>query len=153
MTETSLSKLRRYAYWLDSGIRIPGIGWRIGFDSLLGLIPGVGDAIGAALGGWVMVEAVRARVRPATMARMLFNLALDATVGAIPLAGDLFDFAWKANQRNLALLERHQLDPARAGRADRGFVTLLVAAMAVICVVPIVGGIYLAAWLLGLLFG
>lgn len=153
MSETSLTRLRRYAYWLDSGIPIPGLRWRIGLDSILGLVPGVGDAAGAVLGGWVLVEAVRLGVRPATLARMLVNLTLDSTVGAIPVLGDLFDFVWKANARNIVLLDRHQHDPVKAGRADRVFVALLVVAIAVICVVPVVGGIYLAGKLLGMLFG
>ena len=150
---TSLARLRRYADWLDSGIRIPVLGWRIGLESILGLIPGVGDATGAILGGWVVVEAVRGGARPATLIRMLSNLALDAIAGAVPLAGDLFDFVWKANSRNIALLERHQYDPVKAGRADRGFVAVLVIVTAVVCVVPVIGGIYLAARLLGWLAG
>lgn len=150
---TSLARLRRYADWLDSGIRIPVLGWRIGLESILGLIPGVGDATGAILGGWVVVEAVRGGARPATLVRMLLNLALDATAGAVPLVGDLFDFVWKANSRNIALLERHQYDPVKAGRADRGFVAVLVVVTAVVCVVPVIGGIYLAAKLLGWLAG
>ena len=153
MPETSLARLRQYAYWLDSGIQIPVLGWRIGLESILGLIPGVGDATGAILGGWVLIEAVRRGARPATLVRMLINLALDATAGAIPLVGDLFDFVWKANARNIALLDRHQNDPVKAGRADRGFVAVLVIATAVVCVVPVVGGIYLAAKLLGWLAG
>ena len=150
---TSLARLRRYADWLDSGIRIPVLGWRIGLESILGLIPGVGDATGAILGGWVVVEAVRGGARPATLIRMLSNLALDAIAGAVPLAGDLFDFVWKANSRNIALLERHQHDPVKAGRADRGFVAILVIMTAVVCVVPVIGGIYLAARLLSWLAG
>jgi len=150
---TSLARLRRYADWLDSGIRIPVLGWRIGLESILGLVPGVGDATGAILGGWVVAEAVRAGARPATLIRMLINLALDAMVGAVPLVGDLFDFVWKANSRNIALLERHQHDPVKAGRADRGFVAVLVIVTAVVCVVPVIGGIYLAARLLGWLAG
>ncbi|HJR34694.1 MAG TPA: DUF4112 domain-containing protein [Gemmatimonadales bacterium] len=153
MSGTSLERLRRYADWLDSGIRIPVLGWRIGLESILGLVPGVGDATGAILGGWVVVEAVRGGARPATLIRMLMNLALDAIAGAVPLVGDLFDFVWKANSRNIALLERHQQDPVRAGRADRGFVAVLVIVTAVVCVVPVIGGIYLASRLLGWLAG
>jgi hypothetical protein len=150
---TSLARLRRYADWLDSGIRIPVLGWRIGLESILGLVPGVGDATGAILGGWVVVEAIRGGARPATLIRMLINLALDAIAGAVPLVGDLFDFVWKANSRNIALLERHQNDPVKAGRTDRGFVAVLVIVTAVVCVVPVIGGIYLAARLLGWLAG
>lgn len=152
MSETSLARLRRYAYWLDSGIPLPGLPWRIGFDSLLGLVPGVGDATGALLGGWILIEAARLKVSAATLARLFLNLALDATVGSIPLLGDLFDFVWKSNQRNLAILERHQHDPARAGRADRVFVAVLLVALALICVVPVVVGVFLAGKLFGIFF-
>ncbi len=143
MNDTSLARLRRYAYWLDSGIRIPGLRWRIGLDSILGLVPGIGDTAGAVLGGWVFVEALRIGVPAPTLARMLVNLALDSTVGAVPVLGDLFDFVWKANVRNIALLERHQHDRVRASKADRVFVVALVAATAVICLVPIAGVVYL----------
>jgi hypothetical protein len=150
VNDSSLARLRRYAYWLDSGIRIPGLRWRIGLDSILGLVPGVGDTAGAVLGGWVFVEALRLGVPAPTLARMLVNLALDSTVGAVPVLGDLFDFVWKANIRNIALLERHQHDRVRARKADRLFVAVLVAATAVICLVPIMGAIYLV---MKLLFG
>ncbi len=143
VNDTSLARLRRYAYWLDSGIRIPGLRWRIGLDSILGLVPGIGDTAGAVLGGWVFVEALRIGVPAPTLARMLVNLALDSTVGAVPVLGDLFDFVWKANVRNIALLERHQHDRVRARKADRVFVAALVAATAVICLVPIAGVAYL----------
>jgi len=145
---TSLARLRRYADWLDSGIQIPGLGWRIGFDAILGLVPGVGDTAGAVLGGWVCVEALRMGVSAPTLARMLLNLALDSTVGAVPVLGDLFDFVWKANVRNIELLERHQGDPVRARRSDRVFVAALALATAVVCLVPIALGIYLMLRLL-----
>ena len=148
MSHTSLARLRRYADWLDAGIRIPGLGWRIGVDSLLGLLPGIGDTAGAVLGSWVFVEALRMRVAPPTLARMLLNLALDSTVGAIPILGDLFDFVWKANLRNVALLERHQHDPVRAGRSDLVFVTALAIVTGLVCMVPVVVGTYLILKLL-----
>ena len=148
MSHTSLARLRRYADWLDSGIEIPGLGWRIGLDSILGLVPGVGDTAGALLGSWVFVEALRMKVTAPTLVRMLLNLALDATVGAIPVLGDLFDFVWKANVRNVELLERHQHDPVRAGRLDRVFVAALAVVTAGVCLVPVV----LVVYLMGKLF-
>jgi len=143
VSDTSLARLRRYAYWLDSGIRVPGLGWRIGLDSILGLVPGVGDTAGAVLGGWVFIEALRMGVPAHTLARMLINLALDSTVGAVPVLGDLFDFVWKANVRNIELLERHQHDPARAKRLDRLFVVALAVGTAAVCLAPVVVGVYL----------
>lgn len=153
MSDTSLVRLRRYAEWLDEGIRIPVLGWRIGFDAILGLIPGVGDAAGAVLGGWVVLEAARLRVPAPTMVRMLLNLALDASIGALPLLGDLLDFVWKANTRNLALLERHRRDPHTARRTDTAVVLGLAAVLLAICAATIVGGLYLAVRLLGMLLG
>jgi uncharacterized protein DUF4112 len=148
VSHTSLARLRRYANWLDSGIEIPGLGWRIGLDSILGLVPGVGDTAGALLGSWVFVEALRMRVAAPTLVRILLNLALDATVGAIPVVGDLFDFVWKANIRNVQLLERHLHDPVRAGTLDRVFVAALAIVTAGVCLVPVVLAVYLVGRLL-----
>src|SRR3989442_13733759 len=92
-----LARLRRFAYWLDV----------IGLDPILGLIPGAGDAAGAVLAAWILVEAFRMGVSRATLLRMAGNVALDAGLGAIPILGDIFDFAWQANLRNVTLLERH----------------------------------------------
>jgi hypothetical protein len=122
----SLAAVAQFAYWLDAGIRIPGTNLRFGLDPLLGLIPGAGDAAGAVLAGWILVEAVRLGASRATVLRIAGNVALDAGLGAVPLLGDLFDFAWKANLRNVALLERHLAAPARAERADRSFVVLVI---------------------------
>ena len=78
-----------------------------------------------------------------TLARMLLNLALDATVGAVPALGDLFDFVWKANIRNIELLERHLHDPVRAGTLDRVFLAAVAVAAGVVCLVPVVAGVWL----------
>lgn len=120
-------------------------------ESLLGLFPGFGDAAGAALGGWIFLEAVRRGAKTATLVRMAANLAIDTLVGAIPVLGDLFDFAWKANLRNMALLERMAAEPSAAHRADRRFVALLTVAIVVICAAPILGGLALLLHILSLL--
>jgi len=83
---------------------IPGLGRRIGIDALLGVVPVVGDVAGGALGGWIVYEAWRLGAPPRLIAKMLANLAVDTGVGAIPIAGDIFDAAWKANRRNAELL-------------------------------------------------
>ena len=106
---------------MDAGIRIPGTSLRFGLDPILGLIPGGGDAVGAVLAGWILVEAIRMGASRATVLRIAGNVALDAGVGVIPFIGDIFDFAWKANLRNVALLERHLAQAAvgqHAGRVD-----------------------------------
>lgn len=87
--------------------RIPGTGIRFGLDALLGLIPGIGDFLGMLLGLAVVLEGVRQRIPRAVLVRMLFNLWIDGTVGSIPLVGDAWDFWFKANRRNLRLLEKY----------------------------------------------
>jgi C4-dicarboxylate transporter len=114
MTDTrSLERLRTIARLLDARFGIPGTGLRFGLDSLLGLVPGLGDAATALVSLYIVAEAHRLGVRPVTLARMGWNVALDLGLGAVPVLGDLFDFFWKSNLRNIALLER---DLARRDR-------------------------------------
>ena len=131
---------------MDAGIRVPGTNLRFGLDPILGLIPGVGDAAGAVLAGWILVEAIRLGASRATLIRIAGNLALDAVVGAVPVLGDIFDFAWKANLRNVALLERHLAAPERAARADRSFVFIVLFSMLAMAVGLLVLGILLTRW-------
>jgi hypothetical protein len=112
------------------------------------LIPGVGDAAGAVLAGWILIEAVRLGASRATLVRIAGNVALDAGLGAVPLLGDIFDFAWKANLRNVALLERHLTAPARAERADRLFVLLVISGVFVMVIGLLALGSLLALWML-----
>jgi hypothetical protein len=107
VTDVRFVALQRFAEWLDAGFRIPGTRIRFGIDPLLGLIPGLGDIAGAVLAGWIFVEAIRLGASRGTLLRIAGNIAIDALVGAIPVLGDVFDVAWKANLRNVALLERH----------------------------------------------
>ena len=117
------------ARWLDDRF----------LDPLLGFfVPGVGDGLGSALGLYVVVVAFRRKLPLVTISRMLVNLGVDALVGAVPIAGDLFDVAWKANRRNVRLLrERHEARQATAGDWLRvaGAFALLAAAVAVPVVV------------------
>jgi uncharacterized protein DUF4112 len=142
----SFDAVSRFAYWLDAGIRVPGTNLRFGLDPIIGLIPGAGDAAGAVLAGWILVEAIRLGASRATMIRIAGNVALDATVGAVPLIGDIFDFAWKANLRNVAILERHLAAPGRAQRADRWFVLLVIFAVLAMALGLLVLGILLTRW-------
>lgn len=131
---------------MDEGLRIPGTQRRIGLDPILGLVPGVGDAAGAILAAAILIEAVRRDITRFALVRMAANVALDALFGAVPVVGDLFDAAWKANLRNLALLERHIAAPAQAKRADRFFVLGVAAALLVLCIGMMVGGALLGVW-------
>lgn len=107
--------LRRLAWLLDESIPLPG-GFRIGVDGLIGLIPVVGDVIGAVLSGGLMVEARRLGAPWSVLARMSFNVTLEALVGMVPFVGDLFDLGFKANIRNLRILADWLEAPDKAGR-------------------------------------
>jgi hypothetical protein len=144
----SFTAVSKFAYWLDAGFRIPGTNLRFGLDPLLGLIPGGGDAAGAVLAGWILVEAVRMGASRVTLLRIAGNVALDAALGAVPFIGDIFDFAWKANLRNVALLDRHLAAPVRAERADRFFVALVIFGLSVGAVGLLALGSLLTLWML-----
>lgn len=101
-----LRRLDRFANVLDASIPVPFLRTRIGIDGLIGLVPGIGDAATGALSLYLIAEAWRLGVPVTTILRMLGNVGVDTVIGAIPLVGDLFDFAYKANLRNVELLRR-----------------------------------------------
>lgn len=138
-----LAGLGRLADLLDNALPVPGTSYRIGLDPLLGLIPGLGDLVSPLFTAAILLHAREMGVPKVVQARMLINAALDALVGAVPLAGDLFDFAWKANRRNLELLELHAREERSASAADWAFVVLMIALVAVAAAVPFL----LLAWL------
>ncbi|MEJ0034663.1 MAG: DUF4112 domain-containing protein [Gammaproteobacteria bacterium] len=111
--------LRRYsviAKLLDAQFRVPLTRWRFGLDGLLGLVPGAGDIATALVGGYGLVVAYQLGAPASIHMRMALNLLLDAGIGTIPIAGDLFDFAFKANIRNQRLLTTWLERKARARR-------------------------------------
>ena len=123
--ERRVERLRRVGWMLDSTFKVPGTGIRFGLDSLIGLVPGLGDLIGGALSLYIIAESARLGVPRGLLLRMGWNVALDTFVGEVPILGDLFDVAWKANMRNLALLEGHLQQPVASARSSRGFVVVL----------------------------
>jgi uncharacterized protein DUF4112 len=146
-------RVQTLAKLLDNSISIPGTDWKIGFDAIVGLIPGIGDLIGAVLSSYIVLEAARADIPAFTLARMLLNVGIDTLAGAVPALGDVFDAAWKANMKNAALLERHLVARGDAGRRRRGAVGAIL--LAVIVLVLILGaglalGIYAGRLLWGL---
>lgn len=113
--EIALQRVARLAYWLDDRFRIPGTRRRLGFDGLLGLVPGIGDTATALIASYIVLEAARLGVPRTMLARMLANVGIDFVLGLVPLVGDLADLAWKANRRNARMLRDHLL--ARRGAA------------------------------------
>ncbi|MEK6260353.1 MAG: DUF4112 domain-containing protein [Planctomycetota bacterium] len=102
-----LEQLKQVAQLLDSQFCIPGTNIEVGFDALIGLIPGVGDLISTAVSVWLIREARRLGAPWWLIARMSWNVAVDTTIGVIPVVGDMFDVVWKANRKNIELLSRH----------------------------------------------
>ncbi|HEU4878097.1 MAG TPA: DUF4112 domain-containing protein [Gemmatimonadaceae bacterium] len=126
------AKVRALARVLDSAIRIPGTGISFGLDSIIGLVPGLGDIGGAVMSGYIVLASARMGVPPAVVARMILNLGVDTVVGSVPLIGDLFDVGFRANIRNAALLDRHLAEPEAVRRSSRVAVVAAVAGIVVI---------------------
>lgn len=103
----TLQRLDAIALVMDSAVRIPGTQVVMGLDALLGLIPVVGDAISGAIGAYLIWEARRLGASKFVLARMATNTTIDTVLGSIPLLGDIFDVAYKANRKNAALLRAH----------------------------------------------
>ena len=121
-----MDRLRRVGWLLDNSIPIPGTRLRLGIDQLIGLVPGIGDLIGGALSLYIILEAWRLGVPRGLLARMGWNVAVDTLVGEVPILGDLFDIGFKANIRNLRLLDGFAAQPAEVRRSSGRFVALLV---------------------------
>lgn len=132
---------------LDESIRIPGIGYRIGYDAVIGLIPGLGDAVGLLLGSYIVIEAARFRVPKSTLIRMLANVVLEAIAGTVPIAGDLFDAVYKANLRNLRLLHKRLGEPESSPAGDWLFLSFLL----LVPLAVVIGGIATIIYLVSLL--
>ena len=105
--EARLKRVRLLSRLLDEQFRIPGTTYRVGLDGLLGMIPGVGDAAGALLSAYILYEAIRLGTPKTVLLRMVANIGIDTVLGAIPVAGDIFDVAWKANKKNTTLLHAY----------------------------------------------
>ena len=131
-------RVRVLAKLLDNSIPIPGTSWKIGFDPIVGLIPGIGDLIGAVVSGYIILEAARADIPSLTLVRMLVNVGVDTLLGAVPALGDVFDAAWKSNTKNVTLLEQH-LVADRAAIAHERRRSLGVIALVVVVLVLILG--------------
>jgi hypothetical protein len=121
-TSKILQKLRYWSHALDNAIRIPGTEIRFGWDPIIGLVPWLGDAVTGLFSAMIVFHAFRLGIPRIVKTRMLINVFIDVVVGAIPLIGDAFDFAWKANRRNMELLEKYAMTGQPASTGDRLFV-------------------------------
>lgn len=145
--EQRLATLRRISELLDSAFVIPGTSYRIGLDPIIGLIPMVGDLASPIFTIGLLWQAYDLGIPKVVQLRMIFNAAIDALVGAIPVAGDLFDFSWKSNQWNLALLELHAYEERHAATGDWVFVLAMIALLLAIAALPFILAGWALSWL------
>jgi hypothetical protein len=147
-SQIRVERLRQISQLLDSAFEIPGTSYRVGLDPVIGLVPWVGDLVSPLFTIALLWQAREMALPRVVQLRMVINVAIDALVGAIPVAGDLFDFAWKANDRNMALLERHAHTARRASAGDWLFVAGIIVALLLIAAAPVA----LAVWLVRFIF-
>src|SRR5215213_1861990 len=121
--EEGLETLSNY---LDGFFRVPGTGWRFGFDALIGLVPNVGDTLTSLASFYILVAGVRYGVPKITLARMAFNIGLDYVVGTIPFIGDAFDLFWKSNQQNIDLIRERATGKDQGTTGDYIFVFAII---------------------------
>ncbi len=146
-----LVALRKFAFYMDEAFTIPGTNFKVGLDAMIGLIPGVGDVIGAMLSTWIVIGALRHRVPARVIVRMVINIVIDLFVGAVPVAGDVFDFLYEENVKNMRLLEKHRdrRRPPRSTAAIAFVAACIVLFVVALAVLTMVGVIALIVWLVG----
>jgi hypothetical protein len=138
------ARIKRVTYVLDEVVPIPGTGQKVGLDPVVGLIPVVGDVIGAIVGSWIILEAARFGIPRVALGRMIVNMLVDLGIGAIPLIGDVFDVVSRSNSANLSIFRRHALDPDATTADHQAFFVGLV--------LLLVGAIWLIAWIAARIF-
>jgi hypothetical protein len=147
--------IQRISNWTDEAFEIPGLDVRFGVDPLLGLVPVVGDLAGTILSAWILLAAAQLGVPRITLARMLLNVGIDFILGSIPLVGAVADFAWKANARNVALLERTLPTSLPQRRTQRAFDWLFVGGVLALLLAMFIGSlvaaIFIAQWIASLI--
>ena len=135
--DRAMQTMRRWNHFSETVFRVPFTNMRFGWDPILGLVPGLGDISTGLFSLFLLIAAFRLRVPGIIRARLIVNSLLDVALGAIPFVGDVFDFAWKSNSRNLALLEEHACGERRPRPADWLFVLSILAAALAVVLVPL----------------
>ncbi|MGL5879743.1 MAG: DUF4112 domain-containing protein [Xenococcaceae cyanobacterium] len=149
---TKVNRLRRLSQLLDNAIPIPGTGYRVGIDPILGLLPGGGDTLTGALGAYIIIEAARMGIPRKVVGQMVRNIIFDSIIGIVPVLGDLFDVGWKANVRNIALLEKHLHLTQHNRSSDRLFLIGLIILLTAIIIGFTFLTIVIIRWLWNTLF-
>src|SRR5688572_10277152 len=131
------------SFYLDGLFRVPGTTWRFGLDSLIGLVPNVGDTLTSLASFYILVAGVRYGVPKITLLRMAFNIGVDYLVGTIPFVGDAFDFFWKANKQNMDLIRERATGKDVATTSDYIFVFAIIWILILILVGSILVSLYI----------
>lgn len=140
----------RWTRWLDSSIPVPGTSRRVGWDGVVGLVPGVGDAAGLALSMAVVTRGALLGVRGWTLARLVVVALADAAIGAVPFLGAVLDFVFKANERNLRAIDRYELEREAVEAESRNIVVALGAVTLVLLCLLAIATVALANLVVGL---
>ena len=148
MTKTGTEGVRRLAWLLDELIPIPGTKRRVGLDAVLGLLPAGGDLAGGALSAYTIVAAHRLGAGPAVILRMGLNVLIDMIIGTVPLLGDLFDAGWKANTRNVALLDQFTEKPQPVRKSSRVVVALVLVALVALLIASAWASVKVIGWII-----
>ncbi|MCC5898147.1 MAG: DUF4112 domain-containing protein [Phormidium sp. BM_Day4_Bin.17] len=149
----TVNRLRRLSYILDNSIPVPGTGYRIGIDPLLGLVPVWGDVAGAILSAYIVVNALKLGISRKVLLTMIYNILAETIIGVVPVLGNIFDATWKANMRNMRLLEGYIGSPSPGRKVSLGFVLLVVLGGLLLLVVGLVLMVLLLGWLIGQVWG
>lgn len=142
IVDPRIADVEAMARWFDYAFRLPG-GFRFGLAGIIGLIPGIGDIVDALISLYIVFRAIQLRIPRVAIARMLVNIGLEASLGVVPLLGDLFVVAYKANRRNYQLLRRHLLHPHGQSARDWWFLALTFALLVACFAVPVALIVYL----------
>lgn len=148
----TLRRLRQLSRWMDKAVTIPGTQISIGLDPILGFLPVGGDFVGILFSAYIVLEAARLGVPASTLGRMVSNIIIDGLLGAIPFIGDLFDFAWTANEYNIRLLEDYLKFPSQRKSADKWFVFAVLSVLLIVAIGLVAFSVVLMR-LLGTLLG
>ena len=139
--------LQQLEILLDEAFRVPGTGIRFGIDGIIGLVPGFGDVLAGILSLIIPLAAWIRGVPYVTLVRMAVNLGIGVLVGSIPIFGDIFDIAWKANRRNYNLMTRHLRQPHRHTWRDYAFLAILFAVVLAILAIPVIVLVLIFLWI------
>lgn len=146
VVDPRIADVEALARWLDYAFTLPG-GFRFGLAGIIGLIPGIGDVFDALLSLYIVVRAIQLGIPRVAIARMLVNVGIEAAAGAVPLLGDLFDIAFKANRRNYQLLKTHLSQPQRHRAHDWIFLGLTLLLVTIAIALPLIGLVVLARYI------